>query len=189
MMQLLLAILCATPNIRSSFSAKVFLYSIFFYILRKNNLFFYHSNCFISQKYHYPLLQNLPFIKQPKDLWLLERSLQSIWPLESKSEAKQIGFWDFIRRLGSWAIHNRSLVSGDREMARERWNTTSGIHGLESILGFWAGVMMFALVLFAVIIFSCAEGAESKDKNDGGGDTTAYGGSECVAGCGAGCGG
>ncbi|KAL4573356.1 hypothetical protein LXL04_020159 [Taraxacum kok-saghyz] len=74
-------------------------------------------------------------------------------------------------------------------MARERWNTTDVNHGLGAILGYWVCVMMFALIVFGIIIFSCAEGTETRDKNDGGGDTTAYGGAECVAACGAACGG
>ncbi|KVI04445.1 hypothetical protein Ccrd_017239 [Cynara cardunculus var. scolymus] len=75
-------------------------------------------------------------------------------------------------------------------MAREWWNMADGgNHGIGGVLGFWTSVIMFALVIFGVIIFSCAEGAESKDKSDANADTMAYGGGGCVAGCGAACGG
>ncbi|KAK1407431.1 hypothetical protein QVD17_39047 [Tagetes erecta] len=68
-------------------------------------------------------------------------------------------------------------------MAREQWHA---IDESGTILGFWASIMMFALVVFGIIIFSCAQGAESRDKSD---DASACGGSACVAGCGAACGG
>lgn len=68
---------------------------------------------------------------------------------------------------------------------------TDGDHDFGRMLGFWASVMMFALAIFGVIIFSCAEGAgtTARDKSDAAADTTTFGGSACVAGCGASCGG
>ncbi|KAJ0434372.1 hypothetical protein Hanom_Chr16g01456931 [Helianthus anomalus] len=74
-------------------------------------------------------------------------------------------------------------------MSRERWNAMDGDHEIGAILGFWASVMMFALVVFGIIIFSCAQGAEPRDKSDDAANTSACGGSACVAGCGAACGG
>lgn len=63
-------------------------------------------------------------------------------------------------------------------------------HDFTAIFTFWASVMIFALAVFGVILFSCAEGAQPKDKSGVADDTATYGGgSACVAGCGAACGG
>ncbi|KAI3680365.1 hypothetical protein L2E82_50350 [Cichorium intybus] len=128
-------------------------------------------------------------MKQPKEESLAFGEIFEVnLALGIQKGSKQIGFWNY-KKLRLPATHHRSSVSGDREMARVQWNMTDGNHGLGAILGFWVCVIMFALVVFGVIIFSCAEGAETRDKNDAGADTTAYGGCECVAGCGAACGG
>ncbi|GJS51258.1 hypothetical protein Tco_0624621 [Tanacetum coccineum] len=74
-------------------------------------------------------------------------------------------------------------------MARERWNAMDENHDITAVFTFWASLMIFALAVFGVIVFSCAEGAKPKDKSDVADDTTTYGGSACVAGCGAACGG
>lgn len=103
-----------------------------------------------------------------------------------KKESNKLAF-GIIRRFDV-LTHKQKFVK-DKEMSRERWNKMEGDHRIGAILGFLASLMMFALVVFGVIIFSCAEGAESRDKSDDAADTTTYGGSACVAGCGAACGG
>lgn len=71
-------------------------------------------------------------------------------------------------------------------MAREQWNA---MNESGAIVGYWVSIMMFALLVFGIIIFSCAQGAEPRDKSDDAANASAYDGSACVAGCGAACGG
>lgn len=75
-------------------------------------------------------------------------------------------------------------------MAREYWReiTTRGDGGGSSavVLLIWATLVSLSII--SAIVFSCAGGGASKDK-DSATHADAYGGSTCGVGCGAACGG
>nr|GLL35354.1 hypothetical protein BVC80_5169g2 [Ipomoea trifida] len=72
-------------------------------------------------------------------------------------------------------------------MARHYWGERSDdIGGCRYWVGF--GVLLAAVILLTVMIFSCMESPVSKVKKDATEDSAANYGAECAAGCGALCG-